>query len=354
MKALVFREPGNISLEENFPDPCFKGEGAIVKVKSSSICATDIKIFQKGHFKIAEKKEKRILGHEIFGEVIEVQDNYKDLIPIGSKVFVAPNLGCGKCDYCLIGKYNLCPEYDAFGITLNGAFAEYIYIPKEALEQGNVIPLERDVDKELVPLIEPLSTCLYNLDNLKLKIGDRILVFGAGFMGLLNAISAKLSGASLVGVCDLRDDRLKIVEEFDIGYALNPTKENLEEKVKEITNGKKFDIVIVTVPDSQVQEESLRLVSPLGKISFFAGLPAGGSYTSLNTNLIHYNQLTITGTTGADIDFYKRALRFMTYRKELQRFLKSIITIFSLTDIEKGFEKQLQGEILKAVIDNES
>jgi len=352
MKAFVFEGPGKASLKE-VPKPEFKGEGALVEIKTTSICATDIKIFKNGHFKIKDG-EKRILGHEIFAEVLEISEKYKDTVPVGSKVFITPNIGCGRCEYCLMGKTNLCPDYDAFGITIDGSFAEYMFVPERALEQGNLIPLEGDVPDYLVPLAEPLSTCLYNLDNVDMKVGDTVLVIGSGFMGLLNAISAKISGASFVATVDVRDERLEVARDLGMDYQINSSREDLEKVVKRITGGRNFDIVIVTVPLPEVQSISLKLVSRIGKVSFFAGLPSGSGFPSLNTNLVHYQQLTLTGTTGADTVFYRKALRMITHRGDLREMLEKLITtIVSLEQMEEAFLRAVKGEELKVVVRNE-
>jgi threonine dehydrogenase-like Zn-dependent dehydrogenase len=349
MKALILKKVRDLVLEE-IPYPSFTGKGAILKVKSASICATDLKIYNSWHFKIKEGQE-RILGHEIFGEIIEISEEFEKEIPKGSNVFVAPNIGCGKCDFCLVGKYNLCPNYDAFGITLDGAFAEYMYIPEKAIIQGNVIPIEGKISDELIPLVEPLATCLYTLNNLDINMGDTVLVIGAGFMGLLNAITAKMAGASLVVSMDIRDERLNIARKIGIDYTINSEKEDVDNKINELTYGRKFDIVIVTVPLSEIQEKSINLVTRMGKINFFAGLPSGSTTPSINTNIIHYQQLTITGSTGADILFYKRSLKMINYRKDLQEKLRKLITsIVSLEEAKNAFERALEGKELKVVI----
>lgn len=352
MKAFVFNGVGRVGLED-VPLPTLKGEGAIIKVISSAVCATDVKIFKSGHFKIKEG-DRRILGHEIFGEIVEVSKCYEEDFPVGTRVFVAPNLGCGKCEYCLMGKYNLCADYDAFGITIDGAFAEYMFVPRKAFEQGNVLKLTAAVPEGVVPLVEPLSTCLYNLSNLGLEPGDRVLVFGAGFMGILNALSARMMGASLVVVIDPNEQRLEVAMELGVNLGINPQKQDLNILKKDLTDGKGFDVVIVSVPVPEAQAQALELVSKLGRVSFFAGLPKGTPFPTLNTNVIHYNQITLTGTTGADVEYYRRALNMVVHREDLREKLIRLVSSFvTLEELPNAFERLAAGKELKVVVLNQ-
>ena len=173
-------------------------------------------------------------------------------------------------------------------------------------------------------------------------------------MGLLNAVSAKVSGASFVAIVDIRDERLEVARNLGIDYQINPSREDLEEAAKRITNGRYFDLVIVTVPLPEIQSVSLKMVSRMGRISFFAGLPSGSDFPSLNTNLIHYHQLVLTGTTGADTLFYRKALRMITYREDLRKMMEKLVTrVVTLEDMEGAFQRAVEGKELKVVIRNE-
>jgi len=129
MLAAVYHSPHDIRLEEvERPQP---GPGeAVMRVRAASICATDLRIFNHGHFKIPEGTA-RILGHELAGEIVAVGEGATGRAPgarlaPGARVAVAPNVGCGSCWECVQGYNNLCPDYDAFGITLDGGFAQYM------------------------------------------------------------------------------------------------------------------------------------------------------------------------------------------------------------------------------------
>ncbi|ACM22545.1 zinc-dependent dehydrogenase [Thermotoga neapolitana] len=352
MKAFVFEGVNRVALKE-VSEPKLCEEGAVIRVVSAAVCATDVKIYKHGHFKIKDG-ESRILGHEIFGEIYEISDGFSDRFPAGTKVFVAPNIGCGKCNYCLVGKYNLCPDYDAFGITLDGALAEYMFIPARAFEQGNVMKVKENEDEVFTPLVEPLSTCVYNLNNISIKPGDKVLVFGAGFMGSLNALVAKHMGASFVAVVDPKRERLEKAKEIGIHYRLDPSVEDIKKVSWEITEGQGFDVVIVTAPLPEVQALSLEIVAKLGRVSFFAGLPKKSNFPSINTNLIHYNQLVLTGTTGADVEYYRRALEMFHHRDDLREDIKKLVTsVVTLEELPEAFERLTQGIELKVVVKTE-
>ena len=159
MLAGVYTGKKKIELRE-VKIPEIKNNEILLKVKSAAICGTDLRILRSGHFKIKEG-ENRILGHEFAGVIEKVGSDVKGYKE-GMSVGIAPNMGCGKCRYCRMGMTHLCPGYEAFGISINGAFSEYVRIPETAIRQGNLVPFDsKSTGYDEVALAEPLSCC-YN------------------------------------------------------------------------------------------------------------------------------------------------------------------------------------------------
>ncbi|NJN97585.1 MAG: alcohol dehydrogenase catalytic domain-containing protein [Anaerolineales bacterium] len=130
MLAAVYYGPRDLRVEER-PVPHISPDEALLKVTSAGICGTDLRILHGDHRKYANGVI-RVPGHEVVGDIVQVGANVKGL-EVGQRVFVAPNMGCGHCRQCVSGNNNRCANYDAFGITMDGAFAETMRIPAAAI-----------------------------------------------------------------------------------------------------------------------------------------------------------------------------------------------------------------------------
>ena len=318
----------------------------LIKVKACNICGTDIKILKYGYHKIKEG-EHRILGHEVTGEVIKKGGNLS-VFNLGDRVAVAPNIGCGHCYLCAAGYNNLCNDYEAFGISLDGGFAEYMKVPYKAIINGNLIKIPKNLSFLEASINEPFS-CVYNAyESLKTGTSDNVLIIGAGAMGLLHLILSKIAGAKKVIVSDISDDRLKLAKKYGADVTLNPSKVNLKEEVFVNTRGKGADVIITACSIPSVQEEALNLAAKLGRINFFGGLPEGKDSIMFKSNIVHYRQLKITGTTGSTISQFIKSMEILENKKFDIRGL--ITYTFTLEKIEDAFEKAISGEGLKVSI----
>jgi len=251
------------------------------------------------------------LGHELAGEIIETGDGVAGLAP-GMHVGVAPNIGCGTCRECVSGWTNLCQDYQAFGISLDGAFAEYMLITADAIRQGNVMAIPSETSFAAAALAEPLSCCLNAQEAARIGPEDSVLVLGAGPMGIMHILLAELHGARRVMVSEILPPRLLQAIEAGADPVVNPKEQRLREVVLEVTEGRGADVVIVAAGSAEVQAESLELAGRRGRIVFFGGLRKDQPMTHVNANLIHYGQLVVTGTTGSNVRQYRTALRMIT------------------------------------------
>jgi threonine dehydrogenase-like Zn-dependent dehydrogenase len=360
MLACVFSGPGKIECREVHTPKPGRNE-ALIKVRAAAICGTDLRIFKSGHFAIKEGQE-RILGHEFSGEIAEVGPGVTRYSP-GTRVSVASNIGCGACRMCRMGKVHMCPEYIAIGITLEGGFAEYFRMHDKPLLQGNLIPLgdggassrsrprtsSERFDFAEIALAEPLSCCINAWESVRTQPGDTVLVVGAGPMGALHMQVNRLAGAKTVIVADLLESRLKLMEKFGPDALVNTEKEDLKAIVMERTRGEGADVVITACPAPEIQKLAVEVAARFGRINFFGGLPKGKERVELDTNLIHYRQLTVTGTTGASLAHHAVAVDLITSGKI---DAKSVISRrFRITEVRQAFEYAMSGEGLKTIIE---
>ena len=295
MKAARFHAPGDIRVED-IPEPTANHDEIVIEVKAASICGTDLRISKHGHFKLPQG-QPRVLGHETAGIVVQAGADVQGYT-VGDRVSVTPNVGCGKCEFCRRGLNNMCPDYEAFGITLDGGFEERLRVPGFALQRGNVFHLPDSVSFQEAALVEPFSCCLRGQQALSVGYGDVVVIVGAGPIGVFHTMLAKLAGAAKIIVSNRPGPRLETAKAAGADVVVNADTEDLTNVVKEHTSGRGADVVITCVSVPSVQAEAVGLLATHGRVNFFAGLGQGGT-VPIDTNKLHYKGLVLTGTTGS-------------------------------------------------------
>lgn len=345
MKALIYHGPGDLRLDET-ASPEVEDTDVLMEVRAAGICATDLRIVDRGHFKIPAGR-RRILGHEVAGLVAAVGRQVSGL-PLGMPVVVIPNLGCGLCDQCVRGQMHLCPNYEAFGITLDGGFAEYLSVPERAWRQGLLVPIPDGLSFEEAALVEPLSCCYNGLAAARVAPGDAVLVIGGGPIGLMHVLLARLAGARRVMMSEILDERLAQAEVFGADVLINPGAEDVHAAVLRATDGRGADVVMVAAPSPQAMEQAPDLASVEGRVVYFAGLPPGRETIAFAPNRVHYRQITVTGTTGSSRWQFRRTLDLVAARRiDLSRLVSAIVP---LEDGLAAFDRARSRRELKVVI----
>lgn len=318
----------------------------LLKVGSASVCGTDIRMHTHGYRNVDEHNPL-LLGHEVSGVIHAVGDKFSDRYSIGMRVAVAPNMGCGLCDMCVSGNTHLCAHYRAFGINMPGAFAEFLVIPEPAIRQGNIVQIPDHLSFEEAALAEPLA-CIYNaFQRLSITLGDDVLVVGAGPIGIMHALMAQKAGAAKVIVSDLNPGRLAFVEENYEGFITVPL-DQLDETVARLTGGRGVDVCITANPSPKSQIKSLELTAVNGRINFFGGIPSGSDLSGFDTNLIHYRQLIVSGTTRQSVSQFRKVVRLMA--DGVLPVAKLVTHRYQLEDIQSAIENMKIGQGIKHAI----
>ena len=294
MLAAVYYGPNDLRVE-NVPVPVIGKNEILVKVISASICGTDLRIFHGSH-RMFPPGTIRIPGHEVVGTISALGDDVKNY-SVGQRVFCAPNTGCGHCLQCISGNNNLCANYDAIGVTSDGGFAEYVRIPANSVQQGNVIPVRDAVDAAVAALMEPFACVLRGQNALHIKPGEVVLILGAGPIGVMHTKLARMRGAGRVIVSEPLPARAAQVGRMGADRVVDPTSEDLKLVLKEESHGRGADVIIVAAPVHAAQESALDLAAISGRINFFGGLPKDRPMINFDSNLVHYKELVITATT---------------------------------------------------------
>jgi len=336
MKAARLHGAKDLRLED-IEKPTVGPDEFLVRVKAATVCATDIRMYTFGDSRV---KLPRVLGHEFAGDVEKVGANLRNSLKVGMRVTANPNMYCGRCRYCIAGRHELCDSRYALGIDVDGALAEYLRVPPEAFKTGGVCEVPDNLSYEEAALVEPLSCCLHGQEFAQTRVGDIVAVIGAGSIGLMHVALSKAIGASKVIVSEIDDERLREAANFGADCLINPSKEDLASKISEVTGGHGADVVIVAVGSPATQQQALSIAAKGGRINFFGGLPAGKEIVPLNTNLIHYREILVFGTSSQSIYDFRKTLelvsagvldvkRFITHRFPLDETLKAFETASS-------------------------
>jgi L-iditol 2-dehydrogenase len=349
MIAATYTQGKGFAIAE-LPVPEIDDDELLVRIEAASICGTDVKMIGHGHRKLRDG-QRIVLGHEFVGRVAKAGARVRNFQG-GMRVGVAPNIGCGHCEMCAKALMNMCPNYSAFGIDRDGAHTEYVRIPAAAIAQGNVLPLSETLSPTSAVLAEPLSCAINGVRAAQVALGDSVLIYGSGPMGLLNLMVAAAAGASRLIMVDLNPARLELAKRLGATEVINPQDESVRDWVGRETNGRGVDVVIVAVPVRQAQQEGIHLLAPFGRLSLFAGLPKDEAGVELDTNAIHYRNLMVTGTTGGAPQDYRAAVKMIESGKI--RVAEIVSDTLPIQDLAKAYELAQSGQRMKIVVTAES
>ncbi|MCL2220746.1 MAG: alcohol dehydrogenase catalytic domain-containing protein [Oscillospiraceae bacterium] len=345
MLAYLLDQNGSISIQ-NVPEPSPAEQNAILKVKSASICGTDFRTFMHGNTKI---DPPRILGHESAGEIVHAGAFAKAHgIEPGQRVTVAPAIGCGECWPCKTGHTNMCDNLTTLGFQYEGAFAEYMEIPMQAIKMGNVLPIPENVDYDDAVLAEPAACGLNAQSYLHITKGDYVVIYGSGFIGCVHAELAKLAGADKVIMVEIAAPRREIAEQMVPGIEIiDPVAENTAEQISRLTGKRGANVVITALSVPQIHTEALEVASKMGRISLFGGIPGDGK-GYLDSNLIHYKELCVYGAHATPPSMIKDLLnRVAAGNMNLKKYITKKLP---LTEIESGFIALRDENAMKIVL----
>ena len=346
MKAVVVRAPMEFAVEE-VPVPDVPDGGFILDVKACGLCGSDLRTLRSGHRKV---KFPWIIGHEICGVVGEVSPTYDGPWAPGDLLSMGPVVYCGKCDFCLDGRYELCENYREIAQAWSGGLAEHMAVPREAVALGVIEPVGAGVDAGSAAIAEPISSCLNAQERGRVGLGDTVLIIGAGPIGCIHTSLAQIHGADKVFIADISTDRLGFAEEFEPDALINAAEVDLVDEVMRLTDGKGADVIVTANPAPIAIVQAVEVARKDGRILVFGGLPKDNSKPPVDMNLVHYNALYLIGTTTFAPRHYRQAVQLVsTNRIPVD---KLITHRFPLDEFVTGANMALEGTVLKAVFEN--
>lgn len=341
MKAAVFEGPEKIVVKK-VPIPRCEEDGILVKVESCGICGSDIRNYFSGlRFGIKEQ----IMGHEIAGVVEEVGENVTSF-KAGDRVAIGPDVSCGECYYCKRGLVNLCVDFKMVGTNWPGGFAQYVYLPGKVLERGYIEHIPSELTFDEAALGEPICSVSACQETINVSLGDTVVIFGDGPIGCLHVEVAKARGAYKVILIGRR--KLHLAEQFKPTHMIDSNKVDPVEEVLKITNGLGADYCICANANASTQQKGVEMVRKRGKVVLFGGVSKQNPMTTLNSNLIHYNEISVEGSFSYPSTQLKKALELIKEGKISA--VKYVTKTVSIDEIPEGIAYAKQGNALKVVI----
>jgi threonine 3-dehydrogenase len=338
MKALVKKEPARgLSLEE-VPVPEVGEFDVLIRILRSSICGTDVHIYEWDAWAQRTIPTPMPIGHEFVGIIESVGSHVHDFHP-GMIVTGEGHLVCGRCRNCLAGRRHLCNKTSGVGVNRPGAFAEFLSIP-----ETNVWAADPKIPLEVLSCFDPLGNAVHTTLSFDV-LGEDVLITGAGPIGIMAVAIAKHAGARYVVITDVNPYRLALAEKMGATVALNVRKGTLKEVMAHLGMKEGFDVGLEMSGSDKALNDMLATMCHGGKIAL---LGIQSKQAAIDWDLVVFNGLTIKGIYGREMyeTWYK-----MTTMIQSGLDISPVITHqFSYTEFEKGFALMRSGQSGKIIL----
>jgi L-iditol 2-dehydrogenase len=337
MKAAFLQEPKHITVEETQKPAAGPGD-ILVKLAYCGICTLEQRLYtgdRKLYYPI-------IPGHEASGIIEEVGEEVKTQHQAGDHAALDLVNRCHICPACLTGNSNMCENRFRKGQRVLGGFAEYILVRPD---QAYVIP--PDLPLEQAAFSEPLACCIRSLKKVSLKMGDSLLLIGAGFMGMMHLKAALRMGARVI-VSDVNKKRLEDARAVGADAVVDASNGGAAAAaVKALTEGRGVDCCVVTAPVPQALQAAADSIAVNGRINIYTSYndkPA----LPLDMNSLHRLEALVTGSEGRSEEDFYRAVRLLSFGKIDAADL--ISGIYPLEKAGEAFEAALSGSTYRVLL----
>ena len=296
MRAAVYRGKNDVRLE-TVPVPEIGPGEVLVRIHTCGICGTDLK-----KISTASHSAPRIFGHEMSGQIVAIGQGVTNF-QVADRVMVFHHIPCGRCFYCRHKVFAQCPMYKKVGASAGfepsgGGFAEYIRVMDWIVRKG-MVKIPSLVSYEQASFIEPVNTCMKAVASLELEPDETVLVIGQGPIGMILAILAKRTGATVV-TSDLHPQRLKISSSYGLRHNINASSEDPAKRVRELTEGRGADAVILATAGNSLIRPAMDAARPGGRVMLFA--QTQHSEVAIDPAAVCMDEKALLGSYSASVD----------------------------------------------------
>jgi L-iditol 2-dehydrogenase len=342
MRAAVLHGREDIRIERVPVPEALPGE-LIVRVGAALTCGTDLKVFRRGyHARMIVPPA--LFGHELAGTVVQAGEGVLDFAP-GDRVVALNSAPCGHCYFCDRGQENLCDDL----LFNNGAYAEFIRIPARIVAK-NTLLVPDHVPLEHAALTEPLACAVHGFEDSRPRPGDTVAVIGGGPLGLMILHVAALAGCETIAIVK-HDGQVEAAKQLGAAHVVQTS--SIRKAIKETRaltpKNRGVDIAIEAVGVPDAWQEAVELVRKGGCVNFFGGC-AVGTHVTLDTNRIHYSDITLRATFHHTPAICRKALELIAGgRFQAQAFITGHAHLYELNRV---FEKLMNrsSEIKTAIV----
>lgn len=321
MDCICIERPGKVIYKE-LPMPERKEGEALIKLLYGGICGSDLGTY-RGTFAYADYP--RIPGHEFSAEILDIGDNDRGLEK-GMVVTANPYFNCGTCYSCQRGFVNCCESNETMGAQRDGAFCQYLSMPIERLYRGEGLSARK------LALVEPFCIGYHGIKRACVKEKEKVLVIGAGTIGVTAAISAKLMGAE-VHICDVAEEKLDYARAFGFErYLVNDG--HLQEKALDATDGRGYDVVAEAVGLPQTFQDAIDAVAFAGRV---IQIGVGKKNLDFNFTMLQKKELAVYGSRNAVKEDFLEVIQL--FQKKEVPFEKLITDVFPFSQAEEAFRQ---------------
>jgi threonine 3-dehydrogenase len=338
MKALVKSKPEPGLWLQDVPEPEVGINDVLIRVDRTSICGTDVHIWNWDEWASKTIPVPMVVGHEFVGEVVEVGANVVDFSP-GMLVGGEGHVVCGRCRNCLAGRRHLCPNTQGIGVNRPGAYAEYLTLP-----MSNVWHHRHAIDLDVAAIFDPFGNAVHTALSFPV-LGEDVLITGAGPIGIMSAAVARHAGARHVVITDVNPWRLELARTLGVTLALDVRTESIAAAQKKLGMLEGFDVGFEMSGNGAAFRDMLTNMCHGGKIALL-GIPGGE--IAIDWNTVIFNGLTIKGIYGREM---YETWYMMSMMLQCGLDLRPVITHrFHYTEFEKGFEAMRSGQAGKVIL----
>lgn len=338
MHAIAKLKPGpGLQLTE-VPVPRPGINDVLIKIKKTSICGTDIHIYNWDAWAEKTIQPPMVIGHEFVGEIAEVGSNVHGFAP-GDLVDGEGHIVCGHCRNCLAGRRHLCKDTKGVGVNRDGAFAEYLCIPA-----SNAVHVDRAIPLDVLSCFDPLGNATHTALQFDL-VGEDVLITGAGPIGCMAVAIVKKAGARNIVITDVNPDRLALARRMGATRAVDVRTEKLGEVQRELGMKEGFDVGLEMSGNPRALNEMIANMFHGGRIALLGIMP---ETAAVDWNAVVFNMLTIKGIYGREMyeTWYK-----MTAMIQSGLDISPVITHrFSYTEFQTAFDLMRSGKSGKIVL----